>query len=46
MAGEVFQAQVSLLVRVLPYVAAETCFAVMGGTAINLFVIFPDFPRI
>src|SRR3984885_11144438 len=38
MASEVFEAQVALLVRVLPYVATETCFALKGGTAINLFV--------
>ena len=30
--------QVRLLVRVLPYVAEENCFALKGGTAINLFV--------
>jgi hypothetical protein len=38
MASEVFEAQVALLVRVLPYVATETCFALKGGTAINLFI--------
>jgi hypothetical protein len=38
MACEVFEAQVTLLVRVLPYIGAETCFALKGGTAINLFV--------
>jgi predicted nucleotidyltransferase component of viral defense system len=36
--SEVFEAQAALLVRALPYVAAETCFALKGGTAINLFV--------
>jgi hypothetical protein len=36
MASEVFEAQVALLVRVLPHVATETCFALKGGTAINL----------
>jgi len=30
--------QVALLVAVLPLVAEETCFALKGGTAINLFV--------
>lgn len=30
-------AQVELLVRVLPHVAKEKCFALKGGTAINLF---------
>jgi predicted nucleotidyltransferase component of viral defense system len=44
MPNEVFQAQIALLVRVLPYVAAETCFALKGGTAINLFV--RDLPRL
>jgi predicted nucleotidyltransferase component of viral defense system len=44
MASEVFAAQVALLVRVLPYVATETCFALKGGTAINLFV--RDLPRL
>jgi len=44
MASEVFEAQVALLVRVLPYVATETCFALKGGTAINLFV--RDLPRL
>jgi nucleotidyltransferase AbiEii toxin of type IV toxin-antitoxin system len=36
--------QVQLLVRVLPAVAAEGCFALKGGTAINLFV--RDLPRL
>ncbi|MEH2560678.1 putative nucleotidyltransferase component of viral defense system [Bradyrhizobium sp. AZCC 2289] len=33
-----FQSQVALLIEVLPFVAAETVFALKGGTAINLFV--------
>jgi len=33
-----YRKQVSLLVRVLPYVAMQECFALKGGTAINLFV--------
>lgn len=33
-----YRRQVSLLVRVLPYIAAHDCFALKGGTAINLFV--------
>ena len=33
-----FRQQVSLLVCVLPCVAEEKCFALKGGTAINLFV--------
>jgi predicted nucleotidyltransferase component of viral defense system len=36
--------QVQLLVRVLPLIAHETCFALKGGTAINLFV--RDLPRL
>lgn len=36
--------QVQLLIRVLPLVANEKCFALKGGTAINLFV--RDFPRL
>ncbi len=36
--------QVQLLVRVLPHVAAEPCFALKGGTAINLFI--RDLPRL
>lgn len=39
-----FYAQVQLLVRVLPFVAKEQCFALKGGTAINLFV--RDLPRL
>ncbi len=31
--------QVALLVRALPYVANEPCFALRGGTAINLFMV-------
>jgi hypothetical protein len=33
-----------LLVEVLPVVAGEPCFALKGGTAINLFV--RDLPRL
>lgn len=36
--------QVALLVRALPWVANESCFALKGGTAINLFI--HDFPRL
>lgn len=39
-----YYAQVALLVRVLPVVAAEPCFALKGGTAINLFI--RDMPRL
>lgn len=36
--------QVQLLVQVLPLVAQEDCFALKGGTAINLFI--RDLPRL
>lgn len=36
--------RVELLVRLLPYVAEEECFALKGGTAINLFD--RDIPRL
>jgi predicted nucleotidyltransferase component of viral defense system len=40
----IFFEQVRLLVSVLPIVAKEQCFALKGGTAINLF--FRDMPRL
>lgn len=36
--------QVSLLIRLIPVIEKEACFALKGGTAINLFV--RDFPRL
>jgi predicted nucleotidyltransferase component of viral defense system len=33
-----YRRQVALLLRLLPHVAQEDCFALKGGTAINLFV--------
>lgn len=42
--NDVYRRQVELLVRTLPYVAEEECFALKGGTAINLFV--RDLPRL
>ena len=36
--------QARLLVRLLPIVAREPCFALKGGTAINMFV--RDLPRL
>lgn len=36
--GSIYYKQVQLLVQVLPLVAQEKCFALKGGTAINLFV--------
>jgi predicted nucleotidyltransferase component of viral defense system len=40
----IYYKQVQLLVRVLPLIATEDCFALKGGTAINLFV--RDVPRL
>lgn len=39
-----YKNQVALLLQVLPEVAKETCFALHGGTAINLFI--RDMPRL
>jgi predicted nucleotidyltransferase component of viral defense system len=39
-----YRKQVALLVRILPLIAEEPCFALKGGTAINLFV--RDMPRL
>lgn len=39
-----YKPQVELLLEVLPFVAMEKCFALKGGTAINLFV--RDMPRL
>jgi predicted nucleotidyltransferase component of viral defense system len=37
-AAEIYRRQAALLIRVIPLVAKEPCFALKGGTAINLFV--------
>jgi predicted nucleotidyltransferase component of viral defense system len=42
--AEPYRRQAALLVRVIPFVAAGECFALKGGTAINLFV--RDIPRL
>jgi predicted nucleotidyltransferase component of viral defense system len=42
--NEAYKRQVRLLLDVLPEVAKEECFAMHGGTAINLFV--RDMPRL
>lgn len=44
MANKAYKKQVKLLLDVLPEVAKESCFALHGGTAINLFV--RDMPRL
>ena len=36
--------QAQLMLRVIPHVAAETCFGLKGGTALNLFL--RDMPRL
>ena len=40
----IYYKQAQLLVRVLPLITTENCFALKGGTAINLFV--RDMPRL
>jgi predicted nucleotidyltransferase component of viral defense system len=42
--AQIYRKQVELLIRTLPHVAAEDCFAMKGGTAINFFV--RDLPRL
>jgi len=42
--SSIYYKQVQLLMQVLPFVAKQTCFALKGGTAINLFV--REFPRL
>ncbi|VAW73551.1 Ync [hydrothermal vent metagenome] len=44
MKNQTYRKQVQLLLDVLPEVAKESCFALHGGTAINLFV--RDLPRL
>lgn len=41
---EIFRQQVELLIRCLPEVQKQNCFALKGGTAINLFI--RDMPRL
>jgi Nucleotidyl transferase AbiEii toxin, Type IV TA system len=43
-AAELYRRQVALLIKAIPLVAAEPCFALKGGTAINLFI--RDMPRL
>lgn len=42
--NSIYYKQVQLLIQVLPFVSKQKCFALKGGTAINLFV--RDFPRL
>lgn len=41
---DIYRRQVALLIRILPLIAEESCFALKGGTAINLFI--RDMPRL
>jgi len=41
---ENFRRQVDLVLRTVLFVAKEACFALKGGTAINLF--YRDLPRL
>ena len=41
---EAYRKQAALLIKAVPLVAAETAFALKGGTAINLFL--RDMPRL
>lgn len=36
--NNIYKTKVELLLKIIPIVAAEECFAIHGGTAINLFV--------
>lgn len=42
--SEIYRRQAALLVRALPHLTSESCFALKGGTAINLFL--RDMPRL
>jgi predicted nucleotidyltransferase component of viral defense system len=42
--NSIYYKQVQLLLEVLPFVSKEECFALKGGTAINMFV--RDMPRL
>jgi len=43
-ASNPFTDQVRLMIALLPQVTKQTCFALKGGTAINLFI--RDMPRL
>ncbi|MBN1604141.1 MAG: nucleotidyl transferase AbiEii/AbiGii toxin family protein [Chitinispirillaceae bacterium] len=44
MSEKIYYQRVQLLIQILPIVFTENCFALKGGTAINLFV--RDMPRL
>ena len=41
--NDMYAQQVELLLKIIPFISQEDCFAIHGGTAINLFV--KDLPR-
>jgi len=41
--NSMYTQQVEMLLRMIPFISQEDCFAIHGGTAINLFV--KDLPR-
>ena len=42
--SNIYYKQVQLLLEALPYINNEECFALKGGTAINMFI--RDMPRL
>ena len=42
--GSIYYQQVQLLLQLIPHIAKHDCFALKGGTAINLFI--REFPRL
>jgi hypothetical protein len=42
--ADIYRRQAALLIRLLPLIAEEKCFALKGGTAINFFV--REMPRL
>ncbi len=44
MKNTIYYQRAELLLRVLPAIATESCFALKGGTAINFFI--RDLPRL
>ena len=42
--SNIYYKQVQLLLQLIPYVSKEECFALKGGTAINMFI--RDMPRL
>ncbi len=42
--SSIYYRQVQLLLQILPFISEHRCFALKGGTAINLFI--RDLPRL